>query len=114
MINMGGIGSMMDKIPGMANVPQHMRDQANNNKAIPQQIAIINSMTQQERRSPITVLNGSRKRRIARGSGTTIQDINRLLKQFKQIQKAMKKFKKGNMANMMRGMQGNFRGGMPF
>lgn len=114
MINMGGIGSMMDKIPGMANVPQHVRDQANNNKAVPQQIAIINSMTPQERRSPITILNGSRKRRIARGSGTTIQDINRLLKQFKQMQKVMKKFKKGNMANMMRGMQANFRGGMPF
>ncbi len=114
MINMGGIGSMMDKIPGMANVPQNVRDQANNNKAIPQQIAIINSMTPQERRAPITVLNGSRKRRIAQGSGTTIQDINRLLKQFKQMQKVMKKFKKGNMANMMRGMQGNFRGGMPF
>jgi len=114
MINMGGIGSMMDKIPGMANVPQHMRDQVNNNKMIPQQIAIINSMTLQERRSPMTVLNGSRKRRIARGSGTTIQDINRLLKQFKQMQKVMKKFKKGNMANIMRGMQGNFRGGMPF
>ncbi len=114
MINMGGIGSMMDKIPGMANVPQHVRDQANNNKAIPQQIAIINSMTPRERHSPITVLNGSRKRRIAQGSGTTIQDINRLLKQFKQMQKVMKKFKKGNMANMMRGIQGNFRGGMPF
>jgi signal recognition particle subunit SRP54 len=114
MSSMGGIGAMMDKIPGMANVPQHVRDQANNNKAIPLQIAIINSMTPQERRSPITVLNGSRKRRIAQGSGTTIQDINRLLKQFKQMQKVMKKFKKGNMANMMRGMQGNFRGGMPF
>ena len=68
--------------------------------------ALINSMTPEERRNP-DMLNGSRKRRITRGSGTEIQDLNRLLKQHKQMAKMMKKMKtKGGMANMMRGMGG--------
>ena len=71
--------------------------------------AIINSMTPGERRFP-AVVNGSRKKRIASGSGTRIQDINRLLKQFGRMQKMMKKLsKKGGMENMMRGLGG----GMP-
>lgn len=68
--------------------------------------AIINSMTPAERRNP-DLLNGSRKRRITAGSGTEIQDLNRLMKQHKQMAKMMKKMKtKGGMANMMRGMGG--------
>jgi signal recognition particle subunit SRP54 len=67
--------------------------------------AIINSMTPKERRDP-DLLNGSRKRRITQGSGTSLQDLNRLLKQHKQMQKMMKKLKGGGMANMMRGMGG--------
>ena len=78
--------------------------------------AIINSMTPHERKFP-KVINGSRKKRIAAGSGTQIQDVNRLLKQFTQMQKMMKKMSKGGMKKMMRGMKGQFPpggGGMPF
>ena len=71
------------------------------NRQFGQMEAIINSMTPKERRSP-DILNGSRKRRIVQGSGTQIQDLNRLLKQHKQMQKMMKKMKKGGMANLMR------------
>jgi signal recognition particle subunit SRP54 len=71
-------------------------------------------MTPQERRKP-EVINGSRKRRVAVGSGTQIQDVNRLLKQHKQMQKMMKKMgSKGGMANMMRGLKGNLPPGMQF
>ncbi len=105
MNNMGGITSLMDKMPGMGNVPQGALDSVND-KSFGQMEAIINSMTRQERRYP-DVLNGSRKRRISTGSGTQVQDINRLLKQHKQMQKMMKKMtKKGAMANMMRGLGG--------
>lgn len=112
MNNMGGVQSMMDKLPGMGGVPQNVRSQVND-KMFNRLIAIIDSMTPQERQRPAT-LNGSRKRRIAKGSGTQIQDINRLLKQHKQMQKMMKKFSKGNMMNMVRGMKGNLPGKMPF
>jgi len=78
--------------------------------------AIINSMTRRERGNP-DVLNGSRKRRITLGSGTQIQDLNRLLKQHKQMQKMMKKMKGNGMANMLRGLGGmqgqGGPGGMP-
>ena len=73
-------------------------------------------MTMQERINP-DILNGSRKRRITRGSGTQVQDLNRLLKQHKQMQKVMKKMKGGKLANMMRGlggMQGHGAGTPPF
>jgi signal recognition particle subunit SRP54 len=68
-------------------------------------VAIIDSMTPKERRFP-DIIKGSRKRRIAQGSGTQLQDVNRLLKQHLQMRKAMKKFSKGGMAKMMRMMQG--------
>jgi len=74
--------------------------------------AIIGSMTPDERRNPDN-LNGSRKRRITQGSGTQIQDLNRLLKQHKQMAKMMQKMKGGGMAKMMRGMGGMLPGGMP-
>jgi len=73
------------------------------------QIAIINSMTPGERRFPKTI-NGSRKRRIAAGSGVQVQDVNRLLKQYTQMEKMMKRFSRGGMKKMMRGMPG---GGLP-
>ncbi|MGX2040752.1 signal recognition particle protein [Methylocaldum sp. MU1018] len=110
--NLGGIGAMLDKLPGMANVPQHVKEKVNDKEMV-QQLAIINSMTNQERTFP-DVINNSRKQRIARGSGTDMQDINRLLKQYDQMQKMMKKFKKGNLVNMLRGMKGNLGRGMPF
>ena len=104
MNNMGGIGSMLDKMPGMAGMAQAVEQQAAQ-KQFGQMEAIINSMTPKERRNP-DILNGSRKRRVTMGSGTQLQDLNRLLKQHKQMQKMMKKMKGGGLANMMRGMGG--------
>ncbi len=109
MQNMGGLGAMMDKLPGMGGVPQNMKDQVDD-KMISRQIGVINSMTLQERRYP-DLIKGSRKKRIAAGSGQELQDINRILKQHKMMQKMMKKFSKGNMSNMVRGMKSNM-GGM--
>ncbi len=105
MNNMGGISGMMSKLPGMNQMPQQAMGQVND-KVLGQTIAIINSMTLKERRIPKLII-GSRKRRIALGSGTEIQDVNRLLKQFNQMQKMMKKFTKpGGMKKMMRGLGG--------
>ena len=114
MEKMGGLGSMIDKLPGMgAGVSQAMQDPAQT-RQMKRMVAIINSMTPQERRKP-EVINGSRKRRVAGGSGTQIQDVNRLLKQHKQMQRMMKKMgSKGGMANMMRGLKGKMPPGMPF
>ena len=104
MQNMGGMSSVLEKLPGMGNIAQ-MAEQANVGSQFKQMDAIINSMTPAERRNP-DILNGSRKRRITVGSGTDIQDLNRLLKQHKQMAKMMKKMKGGGMAKMMRGMSG--------
>lgn len=109
MQNMGGMGSVLEKLPGMGNVAQ-MAEQANVGSQFKQMDAIISSMTPSERRNP-DILNGSRKRRITLGSGTDIQDLNRLLKQHKQMAKMMKKMKGGGMAKMMRGMGGMLGGG---
>lgn len=111
MQNMGGLTSMLDKLPGMGNVAQ-MAQQSNMTKQFKVMEAIINSMTPDERRNPED-LNGSRKRRITQGSGTQIQDLNRLLKQYKQMAKMMQKMKGGGMAKMMRGLGGMMPGGMP-
>ena len=89
-------------------VPQEMRDKVND-KELSRQIAVIRSMTRQEKRHP-DLIKGNRKKRIAAGCGQELQDVNRVLKQFKMMQKMMKRFKKGNMANMMRGIKGNMRG----
>jgi signal recognition particle subunit SRP54 len=110
--SMGGLTAMMSKLPGIGNVPQHVKEKLNDNEW-QQQIVIIDSMTKKERLSP-DIINTSRKQRIAQGSGTDIQDINKMLKQFEQMQKMMKKLKKGNLMNMMRGAKGNMLGGMPF
>lgn len=108
MQSMGGVGSLMEKLPGINQVPKEMRDKVND-KELARQIAVINSMTMQERRYP-DLIKGNRKKRIAAGCGQDLQDVNRILKQHKMMEKMMKRFKKGNMANMMRGMQGNMRG----
>jgi signal recognition particle subunit SRP54 len=110
--NMGGMMAMMDKLPGIANVPKQVKEKIDDKEWM-QQIVIINSMTKQERQSP-DIINNSRKMRIAKGSGTDVQDVNKLLKQYDQMQMMMKKFKKGNLLNMMRGMKGNIRRNMPF
>jgi len=104
MQNMGGVASIMDKLPGMGALPSGAAKMVDDSK-FKRMESIINSMTPRERRNP-DVLNGSRKRRITQGSGTQIQDLNQLLKQHKQMQKVMKKMKGGNMANMMRGLGG--------
>lgn len=108
MANMGGLGAMMDKLPGMNEVPDHVKSQVND-KEITRSIAIVNSMTPKERRFP-NIIKGSRKRRIASGSGVQVQDVNKLLKQFAQMQKMMKKMKGGGMAKMMRGLKGRLGG----
>lgn len=111
MKNMGGMAGLLDKLPGMGGMGQ-MAQSPEANKMFGQMEAIINSMTPKERRNP-DVINGSRKKRIAAGSGTQIQDINRLLKQHKQMAKMMKKMTgKGGMTKMMRGL-GAMKGRMP-
>ena len=102
MQNMGGMSSLVDKMPGMGQLPDQVKNRVNDGQTV-SMIAIINSMTPQERRFP-DVIRGSRKKRIASGSGTQIQDINRMLKQFSQMQRMMKKFGKGGMKGMMRKM----------
>ena len=104
MQNMGGLTSMLDKLPGMGNIAQ-LAQNANMGKQFKTMDAIISSMTPEERRNPDD-LSGSRKRRITLGSGTQIQDLNRLLKQHKQMAKMMGKMKGGGMAKMMRGIGG--------
>jgi len=104
MRNLGGIGSLLDKLPGVGQLPQGALDQVNDKQFIHME-AIINSMTPHERRFP-DIIKATRKRRIASGSGTQVQDVNRLLKQFTQMQKMMKKASKGGLGRMMRGMKG--------
>ena len=111
MQNMGGLSGLMDKLPGMAQVPDHVKQQVTG-KEMPRMIAIIGSMTKKERRNP-ALLNGSRRARIARGSGTTPADVNRLLKQYQQMEAMMSKLSRGGMKGMMRGMKGMMGGGFP-
>ncbi len=104
---MGGVASLMDKLPqaamkGGAVAP----DQGD--RDVRRQIAIINSMTRKERRTP-ALLDGSRRRRIAKGAGVQVQDVNRLMKQFMEMQKMMKSFSGGRMKRMLQ----SFKGGMP-
>ncbi len=102
MRNMGGVARLMEKIPGIDQVPENAKGMINDTE-INRMEAIINSMTPKERRFP-TLIKGSRKRRIANGSGTKIPDVNRLLKQFTQMQKMVKQMsKKHGMGNPMRG-----------
>jgi len=110
MKSMGGIASLMGKLPGLPNIPKGAMDQVNDKQMLHLE-AIISSMTPKERRFP-DVIKGSRKKRIAAGSGMQVQDVNRLLKQFTQMQKMMKKMKGGGMAKMMRSMKGQLPPGM--
>ena len=103
--SMGGVTALLDKLPAMAaqKMPAGQGD-----KEIRRQIAIINSMTRKERREP-GIIDGSRRRRIAAGSGLQVQDVNRLLKQFLEMQRMMKNLKGGKLKRML----GAFKGGMP-
>lgn len=114
MQNMGGLSGLMDKLPGIGKLPDDVKNQVTG-KEVPRMIAIINSMTKKERRNP-ALLNGSRRARIARGSGMTPADVNKLMKQYQQMEKMMSKLSSGGMKGLMRGMKGMMggRGGMPF
>ena len=111
MHGMGGLGSLMDKLPGIGQIPDEVKNQVTG-KELPRMIAIISSMTMKERRNP-ALLNGSRRARIARGSGTTPNDVNKLMKQYMQMEKMMAKVGRGGMKGMLRGMKGMM-GGLPF
>lgn len=104
MQSMGGVSNVMDKMPGLGGLPSGAANMVDDSQ-FRRMEAIINSMTMRERVHP-DILNGARKRRITLGSGTQVQDLNRLLKQHKQMQKVMKKMKGGKLANMMRGLGG--------
>jgi signal recognition particle subunit SRP54 len=109
MMSMGGMGALLDKLPIPGKMDSAALKQGTDDKALKRQVAVINSMTPAERRFPKTI-NGSRRKRIAAGSGLQVQDVNRLLKQFTQMEKMMKKMARGGMKKMLRGMAG---GGMP-
>ncbi len=113
MRKMGGLKELMGKLPGVSELPAGVADRVNDRELV-KFAAIIDSMTPGERRFP-AILKASRKVRIAKGSGTEVQDINRLLKQFGQMQKMMKKIgQKGGLAKLMRGMKSNLPRGMRF
>ncbi|MHB1360830.1 MAG: signal recognition particle protein [Rhodocyclaceae bacterium] len=110
MRKMGGIGSLLDKLPAQLGALAQQAGGQMEDKATRRIEGIINSMTPTERSKP-ELIKASRKRRIATGAGVQVQEVNRLLNQFEQSQKMMKQFSKGGMAKMMRGMKGLMGGG---
>lgn len=107
--NMGPLDKILGMIPGMGNIKDQLGDVDLNGKEMKRTKAIVQSMTLEERRDP-SILNASRKKRIARGSGTTVQDVNRLIKQFNEMKKMMKMFT-GSQKSMKK--RGSF-AGLPF
>lgn len=108
MQNMGGMAGMLKMMPGMK-LPQEALDQIDD-KPVKRMQAMVYSMTAKERKYP-KLMNGSRKRRIAMGSGTSVPELNRMLKQFMQMQRMMKKMKGGKGKRMLAQMMGKFGGG---
>jgi signal recognition particle subunit SRP54 len=104
-VGMGGLGGLLDKLPLPGGVSADKLAGQVDPRMLRRQIAIINSMTPRERRLP-RIIDGSRRRRIAAGSGLPVQDVNRLLKQHLQMQKMMKKASKGGLRRMLRGLPG--------
>jgi signal recognition particle subunit SRP54 len=102
---MGGVGALLDKLPGRLSQAAAQASGQFETRQVRRQIAIINSMTREERRKP-AVIDGSRRRRIANGAGVQVQDVNRLMKQFLQMQKVMKQFSKGGVRGLMRSLGG--------
>ncbi|MDX1917490.1 MAG: signal recognition particle protein [Rickettsiaceae bacterium] len=102
---MGGISSMIGMIPGMSALKDKINSDRLSDKPIKRQIAIINSMTKQERRRP-DLLNASRKKRVAFGSGTTVSDVNKLIKQYEQIFAMLKKMRNMDPKTLMRSLKG--------
>lgn len=109
MKKMGGVGAMMDKMPSQISAAAGKINPEDGDKSLAQVEAIINSMTFLERKKP-DVIKAKRKIRIASGSGVTVQEVNKLLKQFDEMQKMMKMFSKGGMGKLMRGLSGRFPG----
>jgi len=101
LIGMGGLASVLEKLPGVK--PEALASSGFDDRQLKRQIAIINSMTRKERRNP-ALIDGSRKRRIAAGSGLAIQEVNRLLKQHKLLAKTMKRASKGGLQRALGGM----------
>ena len=108
---MGGIGALLDKLPTAA-APKGAVAADAGDLQVRRQIAIINSMTPRERRQP-AVIDGSRRRRIAKGSGVQVQDVNRLLKQFMDMQRMMKSMKGGKLRRMLGALKGGVPPGFP-
>ena len=115
MINMGGMASLIDKLPGVGSLPENLKSKVND-REVHRMIAIIGSMTKKERRHP-DLLNGSRRARVARGSGMQPADVNKLLKQYQQMEKMMAKLGSGGLKGLMRqmgsAMKGMGGGGFP-
>src|SRR5690606_14189381 len=117
-LDMGDVLSLVEQVEQQVDKdkPQNVaeKDQVTG-KEVPRMVAIINSMTKKERRNP-ALLNGSRRKRIAAGSGVTPSDVNKLMKQYQQMEKMMGRLGRGGMKGMMRGLQGMMggRGAMPF
>jgi signal recognition particle subunit SRP54 len=107
---MGGIGALLDKLPAAAAQKAGGVNADQGDRDVRRQIAIINSMTPKERRHP-ALIDGSRRRRIASGSGVQVQDVNRLLKQFMEMQRVMKSMKGGKLRQLMSALKGG--GGRP-
>ncbi|MDH3659678.1 MAG: signal recognition particle protein [Alphaproteobacteria bacterium] len=116
MTKMGGMNSILGMLPGIGKMQKQMAEAKIDDKMIGRQLAILSSMTPKERKNP-QILHASRKKRIAAGSGTQVQDVNKLMKQYQQMQTMMKRMKKaGGMKNLMGrmgGMGGMGGGGMP-
>jgi signal recognition particle subunit SRP54 len=110
MQDMGSIESIIEKLPGAAQLQAQMKN-VNAEKQIKRSIAIINSMTPKERKFP-DLLKASRKRRVAAGAGLEVQEVNKLLRQFEQTREMMKKMAGGGMMKMMRSLSGRLPPGM--
>ena len=112
MRKMGGMASLMDKMPAQISGMAQKINTDDVDKSLRRIEGIINSMTPEERRKP-ELIKATRKKRIAAGSGVQVQEVNRLLNQFEETQKMMKMFSKGGMAKMMRGLGGMMGGKLP-
>ena len=111
MIQMGGFKTLMDHMPGMESMKSQIPMGAMDDKVLTRQLAIIRSMTSEERKNP-DILNASRKRRIAKGSGVQVQDVNRLLKMFQEMGSVAKKFGKFAKLSKMTGKMNFLKGGL--
>jgi signal recognition particle subunit SRP54 len=103
MEKIGGVGGMLGMMPGIAKMKSQLQNANLDDRLLKRQRAIIDSMTPQERRNA-RILNGSRRKRIAAGSGTTVQDVNRLMKNFQQAEAMIQRMTKGGMRGMGRNL----------